>query len=110
MIHGENGSFFKFGIDPQEELLKAGNLPVGKEWGIELPQFWGTLYFTENGNSTEEKIETVAGNYHGFYNNVFEAIRNGAELLVNPEEAIEVLKILEACVISNREKKTIFLL
>lgn len=109
MIHGENGSFFKFGIDPQEELLKNGNLPVGEEWGNEPPQFWGTLYFTKNGKSSEEKIETVAGNYHGFYNNVFEAIRNGDELLVKPEEAIEVLKILEACVISNKEKKTIFL-
>ncbi len=109
IIHGENGSFFKFGIDPQEELLKAGNLPVGEEWGKEPSLFWGTLYFTENGKSSEEKIETVAGNYHGFYNNVFETIRNGAELLVKPEEAIEVLKILEACVISNREKRTVFL-
>lgn len=109
IIHSENGSFFKFGIDPQEELLKAGNLPVGAEWGKEPPHFWGTLYFTKNGKSSVEKIETVAGNYHNFYNNVFEAIRNGAELFVKPEEAIEVLKILEACVISNKEKRTVFL-
>lgn len=107
IIHGENGSFFKSGNDPQEELLKAGNLPVGEEWGKEPSQFWGTLYFTENRKSSEEKIETVTGNYHGFYNNVFESIRNGVELLVKPEEAIEVLKILEACVISNKEKRTI---
>lgn len=109
MIHGENGSFFKYGIDPQEELLKAGNLPVGEAWGKEPRQYWGTLYFTENGKPSEDKIETIHGNYHGFYNNVFEAIRNGAELLVKPEEAIEVLKILEACIISNKEKRTMFL-
>lgn len=109
IIHGEKGSFFKSGIDPQEEWLKSGNLPVGEEWGKEPSPYWGILYYTENGKSSEEKIETVAGNYHAFYKNVFEAIRNGAELLVKPDEAIEVLKILEACVISDKEKKTVFL-
>lgn len=109
IIHGEMGSFFKYGIDPQEEMLKAGNLPTGEEWGKEPPQFWGILYYSENGNSLEEKIETVQGNYHSFYNNVFETVRSGTELMVKPEETIEVLKILEACIKSNREKRTVYL-
>ncbi|HCE57398.1 MAG TPA: oxidoreductase [Prolixibacteraceae bacterium] len=109
IIHGEMGSFFKFGIDPQEEMLKAGNLPEGEKWGIESADLWGTLYYSENENSLNEKIETVQGNYHSFYNNVFETVRNGTELMVKPEETIEVLKILEACLLSNREKRTIML-
>lgn len=109
IIHGEMGSFFKFGIDPQEEMLKAGNLPEGKKWGTESADLWGTLYYSENENSLNEKIETVQGNYHSFYNNVFETVRNGTELMVKPEETIEVLKILEACLLSNREKRTIML-
>ncbi len=108
IIHGEMGSFFKHGIDPQEEMLKAGNLPESHNWGREPEQFWGTLFYTENGVSNESKIETVAGNYHYFYNNVFNAIRNGVELSVQPEETVEVLKILEACLVSNREKRTIY--
>jgi scyllo-inositol 2-dehydrogenase (NADP+) len=109
ILHGELGSFFKFGIDPQEELLKAGNLPVGESWGTEQAEEWGKLFYEEYGKDFEEVIETLPGNYNTFYDNVFEVIRNGAELFVKPEEAVEVLKILEACILSNREKRTVVL-
>ncbi len=109
IMYGEQGSFFKFGIDPQEELLKAGNLPVGEKWGTEPTEMWGTLTYQNEGNDIEEIIETIPGNYNIFYNNVFDAIRSGAELFVKPEETVEVLKIIEACVISNREKRTVVL-
>ncbi|MEN8118540.1 MAG: Gfo/Idh/MocA family oxidoreductase [Bacteroidota bacterium] len=106
-IHGEYGTFYKSGIDPQEELLKAGELPEGDDWGTESTEEWGTLFYEENGEDVEELIETIPGNYNIFYENVYDAIRNGAELFVKPEEAVEVLKILEACIVSNKEKRTV---
>jgi predicted dehydrogenase len=109
-IHGEKGSFYKFGLDPQEELLKAGNLPEDEAWGTEPETFWGTVYYSVNGQAQFEKVETVAGNYHVFYDNLYQAIRNGAQLFIKPEEATDVLKILEACLISNRERRTINLI
>ena len=109
ILHGELGSFFKSGIDPQEEMLKAGNLPKGENWGADAPEFWGTISYQKDGNDFEEVVETIPGNYNIFYDNVFDAIRKGAELLVKPEEAVEVLKILEACIKSNRDKRTILL-
>lgn len=109
IVHGELGSFFKYGIDPQEELLKAGNLPVGENWGTEPAEMWGTISYQKGGNDFEEIVETIPGNYNVFYDNVFDAIRNKAELLVKPEEAVEVLKILELCLKSNREKRTVLL-
>lgn len=108
-IHGEFGTFCKYGIDPQEEWLKAGRLPEGEDWGAENQEDWGTLVYEENGEDVEELVETIPGNYNLFYDNVFEVIRNGAALQVKPEEAFEVLKILEACLLSNKEKKTVFL-
>lgn len=108
-IYGEFGTFHKWGIDPQEELLKAGNLPIGNDWGKEPESEWGTIVYQENGIDFNEKIETLPGNYNLFYNNVFDAIRNGADLLVRPEDAVEVLKIVEACLESNKKKKTIYL-
>lgn len=108
-LHGEQGTFYKSGIDPQEELLKAGNLPIGKEWGTEPPEDWGIIFYEKHGEDVEELIETLPGNYNIFYNNVYDAIRNKAELFVKPEESLEVLKIIEACVISNREKRTVLL-
>ncbi len=108
-IYGEFGTFHKWGIDPQEELLKAGKLPVGEDWGTEPETDWGTLLYEKMGVDFKEKVETLPGNYNLFYDNVFDAIRNGAELFVKPEEAVEVLEILEACVESNKAKKTIYL-
>jgi scyllo-inositol 2-dehydrogenase (NADP+) len=109
ILHGEFGTFYKSGIDPQEEILKAGNLPVGESWGTEPSSEWGKLHYEKDGKDFEEVIETLPGNYNIFYNNVFDAIRNGTELFVKPEEAVEVLKILEACLQSNREKRTVLL-
>jgi len=108
-LHGELGSFYKHGIDPQEELLKAGNLPEGDNWGTEPAEMWGTISYQKDGNDFEETVETLPGNYNIFYDNLYNAIRNGAELFVKPEESVEVLKILEACLKSNREKRTILL-
>ena len=109
ILHGEFGTFYKSGLDPQEEMLKAGNLPVGESWGTEPANEWGKIFYEKDGKDFEEVIETLPGNYNIFYNNVFDAIRNGAELFVKPEEAVEVLKILEACLKSNREKRTVLL-
>jgi predicted dehydrogenase len=106
-IHGENGSFYKFGLDPQEDLLKTGILPVGESWGTEPDSFWGSLYYNAFGETHTEKVATQPGNYHHFYDNVYNAIRNGAQLSVQPEQVADVLLILEACLVSNREKQTI---
>ncbi len=108
-LHGELGSFHKSGLDHQEEDLKAAKLPVGENWGTESKAEWGTLYYTENDADIEKRIETIPGDYNIFYNNLYDVIRNGAELLVKPEQAWEVLKILEACIESNRTEKTIHL-
>jgi predicted dehydrogenase len=107
ILHGEWGTFFKSGIDTQEEMLKSGNLPLGGNWGKDPRENWGTIYYQKDGKDYEEVIETIPGNYNVFYNNVFDAIRNEAELSVKPEEAVEVLKILEACLHSNREKRMV---
>ncbi|HSH20855.1 MAG TPA: Gfo/Idh/MocA family oxidoreductase [Draconibacterium sp.] len=108
-IYGEYGTFYKWGIDPQEELLKKGNLPRGESWGTEPETEWGTILYEKNGVDFKEEIETLPGNYNLFYDNVYDAIRKGADLNVKPEEAVQVLKILEACLESNQKKKTIYL-
>lgn len=109
IIHGEYGTFYKYGMDPQEATLKTGKLPEGEDWGREDPENWGTLIYEENGEEIEELVETLPGNYNIFYDNVYQVIREDADLLVKPEEAASVLKILEACLQSNREKRTVFI-
>nr|WP_321486317.1 Gfo/Idh/MocA family oxidoreductase [uncultured Draconibacterium sp.] len=108
-INGEYGTFKKWGIDGQEDLLKAGNLPEGDDWGKEDVDCWGTLVYTESEEHIEELVETIPGDYRIFYNKLYEAIRNDKALPVNPAEAVEVLKILEACLLSNKQRQTVLL-
>lgn len=107
-IHGTNGSFQKWGIDPQEEALKNGELPVGENWGKEPENNWGILHTETKSKIINQKYETLAGNYNIFYENVYNAITNDAELLVKPEEAKLTMEIMELCLKSNQEKRTVF--
>lgn len=107
IVHGVNGSFVKYGLDPQEEALKQGNLPDTTNWGAEPEDLWGTLNTNINGLHYKGKIETIAGNYLAFYNNIFEAIREGKDLIVKPQQALQVIQLIEAAVKSNRERRTI---
>ncbi len=107
ILHGTEGSFIKMATDPQEEMLKINRLPDEPGWGKEPPQDWGKLNTSVNGIHFEGKLETIPGNYSKFYSNLYEAIRNGGKLMVQPEEALMTIRILETCLISNKEQKTI---
>ena len=106
-INGTEGSFVKSGIDPQEQALKEKKIPGGQGWGTEPREFWGRLNTSVNGNHIEGTIETLAGDYMIFYQNVYEAIRSGKELLVKPEEARQVIALIEASIQSNEARKSI---
>jgi scyllo-inositol 2-dehydrogenase (NADP+) len=107
ILHGTNGSFLKWGIDPQEEILKTGVIPGGDSWGKEPESTWGILNAQDNNVGQIQRIPTEKGNYQAFYDNLAEAIRYGQPLAVKPEEARNVIRILELAIESNREKRTI---
>jgi predicted dehydrogenase len=108
-LHGTLGSFHKWGIDPQEEALKIGKLPNGKGWGSESPAEWGHLSTAIDGLHFNGKVETLAGNYDLFYQNIYDVLVNGAELQVKPEESRDCLLVLEACLQSHHEKRTVII-
>ncbi len=109
LLHGTLGSFMKYGIDLQEELLKSGEIPVGEDWGREDEQHWGILNTETQGEPVRKSLETTPGNYHAFYDNLYDAIRERKELAVKPEEALNVIRIIEGAIASNRDKKRITL-
>lgn len=107
ILHGTGGSFLKWGIDQQEEMLKKGLLPVGEQWGEEPETSWGILNAQTGTGDLRVRKKTIPGNYPAFYDNLYEAIREGKPLAVKPEEARDVIRILELCLESNRERKTV---
>jgi predicted dehydrogenase len=107
LIHGTNGSFVKYGIDPQEDELKAGNTPLSKNWGTDIEANWGILHVESDGKSIKEKIKTIPGNYLTYYENIYDVIRNYGELAVKPEEGLNVIRIIEAAMESSKTRTVV---
>lgn len=106
-LHGTKGSFIKYGLDPQEELLKKGIQPIGDNWGIEPEDKWGFLNTEINQLNFKGKIATLQSSYAKFYENVYQTIINNQELIIKPEQAKKVIKIIELSLKSNQEKRTL---
>jgi predicted dehydrogenase len=107
IVHGNEGSFLKWGLDLQEADLKAGKYPNEMNWGVEPKKLWGKLNTEINGLHYTGRLETIPGNYNAYYNNIFDVIRNGAELIVKPEQSLDVIRIIEAAVESNRSGNSV---
>ncbi len=108
-LHGTEGSFLKSGIDPQEDALKAGRLPLEPNWGKESESDWGLLNTDINGLHYRSKVETLAGRYQAFYENVYNAIVHGEGLAVKPEQALQTIQLIEAAYQSHQERRTLAL-
>ena len=107
VIHGVLGSFVKYGIDPQEEALISGRMPQGDDWGAEDPENWGMITIDYQDLNIDGSIETEAGNYMGFYDDVFDVLRNDGEMVVKSKEARNVIRIIELAFESSRNNKEI---
>ncbi len=104
VIHGAQGGYLKYGLDPQEDALKRGETPAGKLWGHELPEHWGTLHLVRGDTILTEKLPTEPGDYRLYYQNVRDAILGDAPLAVKPEQALHVMRVLELAWESNRRR------
>jgi predicted dehydrogenase len=108
LLHGTQGSFVKFGMDPQEEILRSEHCPDGldwgKNWGLEQKEKWGTL--TRVGEDPR-KVETERGDYRGFYANVRDAIEKKSPLDVTPEQFLRTQRALLLAHKSSREQRVV---
>jgi predicted dehydrogenase len=103
-IHGTEGSFIKYGLDPQEQALTAGMVPGAAGWGVEPKTNWGKVNTSVKGVHIEGTVESLPGNYLSFYDSVYKGIRDGAVLTVKAEEARDVITLIEACAESNAKR------
>lgn len=109
MLHGTNGSFVKYGLDIQEATLDGGAIPQGKDWGKEPESIWGSIDAEYKGVKIKGKLESEQGDYRDYFINLRDTINGKAEIAVKPEEARNVMRIIEIAFQSSREKRTIAL-
>jgi len=108
LIHGTEGSFVKYGMDPQEEILRSENCPDGLDWGAdwgeEPEERWGTLSRVDE---PSRRVKTERGDYRGFYANVRDAIEKGSALEVTPEQALHTMRGILLAHKSSREGRRV---
>lgn len=102
---GTQGSFVKYGMDIQEENLKAGIKPSTiEDWGAETESLWGTVNTDVDGIHIVGKIESEHGDYRELYKNIYKAILGEEELIVTPQQARNTIRIIELAEESNKKK------
>jgi len=99
VVHGTEGSFIKYGRDPQEGALKAGQTPDAPDWDRESPELYGKLTTAEG----TRVVPTVPANFTRYYENVRDVILGKAPLAVTPAQALDVMRGLELAVASSEQ-------
>ena len=93
---GTRGSYAKYGLDPQEDALRAGDLFHTTPWGMDPESAWGAITTLGPANQTERTpVPTLAGDYRGFYRNVRDTLLGNAAQAVTLVDAWRVLQLLE---------------
>ncbi len=100
---GTRAAYVKWGVDVQEEQLRAGARPGDPGFGEELPEAWGLLGTEDDA----QPVETERGRYVEFYERMERAIRSGEPPPVPLEAGIAVLRVIEAAQASAAQRDVV---
>jgi predicted dehydrogenase len=94
-VAGTTGTYVVEGVDGQEALLVAGRSPAteGDAWGTEPEDSWGWI---RRGPEKSERVTSERGRWDSFYPAFAKAVRGEGPLPVNPRDAVEALRVLDA--------------
>jgi predicted dehydrogenase len=116
-IRGREGTFIKFGEDPQEQQTYTGQSPAESSFGVEDPSIHGELSTSrkvldgQHGLDGKElwvgKVPSHRGDYAFFYTDLVAAIRGERELKVKPETSRDGIQIIELARLSAASGQTI---
>lgn len=108
-IQGENGTFMQQRSDLQEARLQADEIPSLETW-IPTPQgFDGILHTIINGEPVHKETRSEMGNYMDYYEEVYQALVNGAPNPVPASDAVLTIRIIDAALQSSKERRVISL-
>ncbi|EWC43511.1 hypothetical protein DRE_07511 [Drechslerella stenobrocha 248] len=117
LIRGYDGSFVKYGEDPQESQVAAGMKSTDDGFGVEDTALHGRL-------CTKTKIDdcqtfdsrtgryvgtypSLSGSYNMYYEDVVEAIKTGKEPFVKAQESRDGIRVIELARQSAQEGRSI---
>ena len=106
VVHGDQGSWIKHGLDPQEAAVVAGALPGSPGWGVDPVE--GT-FTSGDGCEEQRSVPNERGDYRRFWRALADAIRGDGPNPVPVSEALAVMEVLDAGIRSADLSKTITL-
>jgi scyllo-inositol 2-dehydrogenase (NADP+) len=96
---GTGGTFQKFGLDPQEKALLAGDINISTE----DPANYGRLVTPQG----ERVVPTQAGRWRDFYENFAQVVAGEAAPIVPLEDSRRLMQIFDAAHVSARERQVV---
>ena len=108
-IHGDLGSFLKFGQDVQEQQLIKGILPGQPDWAVHDHDNFAIVNAHHLGTSKRERIESTSGCYEKFYRNIADTILGKDTLGFSAEQGLLAVEMVLAAKQSHESQKTITL-
>ena len=102
-VLGDQATFTKYGLDVQEPQIKSGMRPGDPGWGVEPESDAGVLGV----NADVETVPTEVGRYQEFYAQVRDALLGEKEFPVDPESAVDGLRVIEAAHRSGVERRVV---
>jgi scyllo-inositol 2-dehydrogenase (NADP+) len=98
-VHGSKATLVKYGLDPQEAAMKAGDIDAA----VEDPANFATL----KAPGVEWRVPTLPGRWRSYYEIVAAALASGTAPEVKPHEMRRVMAVIDAAFESARTGKTV---
>jgi len=98
-LHGDKGAFVKYGIDVQEDQLKAGRLPTDSDFGRESTKYFGR-FVTERADGLlfDGTYGTLTGRWLRLFENMYDVVVKDATPAIDLNDIIAQLEIIEGVV------------
>jgi len=105
-IQGNLGGLVKHGIDPQEPAMINGNIDAAEQY----PENYAQVSTEVDGKVEDLIVEPVKSSWRAYYQNISDVLNDGDELIVKPEQVLEVMRVYDAAMASSKSNEAIQLL
>lgn len=99
LVKGAHATLAKYGLDPQEKAMIAGDI----DSAVEDPMNDAAV----KGKDYELRVPTTPGRWRTYYENIADVLINGAEPLVKPDEMRRAMSVFDAALESARTGRVV---
>jgi len=106
VVLGTTGSYLKKKFDPLESELRDYVPGPGEPWMLEKRENFGEVTLVDGERTGTRKVESF-GDWREFYANVRDCLLGKSELLVTPEQSLDVMIAMELARKSSNERRSV---